>query len=101
MRKLFLLMLLIGCSGDDETEVERQVPPCAELRDHLIELRMAGISGTPAQRAETRAMMERSLGTEFATSCESKLSTTQVACAIGATTLNAASACAEPTTSAR
>jgi hypothetical protein len=50
------------------------------MRDHLVDLRAAGIN---ADRDEHREVLRRALGTEFLESCE-RMSDDQVACILNA-----------------
>jgi hypothetical protein len=92
----FLLVTLAACSADETSEEERTASPCEQLRDHLVELRLEGATGTPDELAQHRAAMTRALGDDFVVSCEDSLDATQIACSTSATDLAAVSACATP-----
>ena len=95
MRRLLVLVLVIvaGCSGDDGSEIERTARPCAQLRDHLVDLRLAGVRGAPADLGVHREAMQRALGVDFITSCEKTMTAPQIDCATTAGDLAAVSAC--------
>ena len=94
MRFAFLLVALVACSFDDTSEVERPIPPCAELKAHLIDLRLEMATGTPDQLIQHRQAMERALGDDFVASCEKNMNPAQITCALFAAGLQAAMACA-------
>jgi hypothetical protein len=100
MRTAFLLLALAACGAndvaDDVSKDERVASPCEQLRDHLVDLRVADATGTPAQLAQHRAAMTRALGDDFVASCEDNLDSQQIACSTAATDLAAVSACATP-----
>jgi hypothetical protein len=93
------LLLAIGMCGTaaagcthDET-VDRQ--SCEKLRDHLIDVRVAG---TDPDAAQHRAAMKTALGDDFVENCERTMSVDQLHCAMRATDLGATADCARPAT---
>src|SRR4051812_9401958 len=101
MRMLLLALTLVACAADDSTEIDRAAVPCAQLRDHLVNLRLATAAGTPDELAQHRAAMEHALGDGFVASCERNLNASQIACSLQAPDLISASACSVPSSSAR
>ena len=93
-------MLLSACSSASDDPRRR----CAQLRDHLIDLRLQGLA-TPSsdgQRSQAardieshRAALKRALGDSFVEACQAKMTPAQVTCALGAHDTAAASACSE------
>jgi len=85
---------LVGCASheDDGTRV------CTEMRDHLVELRLAESRGSagdlqPIDLAPHRAAMKRALGPDFIKQCQREMSRVQVRCMLSATTFEVAQAC--------
>lgn len=96
-RALFALVLLsFGCAGDD-TQPTVHGTPCSRLRDHLVELRLDGVTGTPDEMEQHRAAMIQALGNDFLASCQTSMTSSQIACATGALDLTAASDCSDAT----
>jgi hypothetical protein len=94
MKWLALVLLCLGCSGDDEGDVTAsRRSRCSQLRDHLVELRLA--TATNVDVAAHRAVMRRALGDEFVTRCETSTSEDVVNCALAATDSSAAAACSD------
>lgn len=61
------------------------------LRDHLVDLELATAMGV--DRDAHRKAMQRALGDGFVSSCEARLSETDVACALRARDSAAVAAC--------
>jgi hypothetical protein len=91
---LALARALAACGTEETSDEERTLSPCEQLREHLVELRVSGATGTPDELAQHRAAMTRALGDDFVASCEDNLDSTQIACSTAATDLAALSACA-------
>ena len=98
MRTLLVMVMVAGCNGDDGGESERTARPCEQLRDHLVELRLAGARGTPTELAAHREAMQRALGDDFTATCEKTMTTPQIACAASAGDLAAVSECSASAT---
>ncbi|MEO8550092.1 MAG: hypothetical protein ABI678_08960 [Kofleriaceae bacterium] len=90
MRKLLLTVLLVACNGDD-SDVTPIRTPCEQLREHLIDLRLADASPKVDKDAH-RAAMRGAFGETFFSTC-SQMSEDGRACASSATTLSDATAC--------
>ena len=95
MSKLLFMALavLTGCDGDDEVATPR-LSPCEQLREHLIDLRLA--DAMHVDKDAHREAMRDALGTDFLASCE-KFGDETVACALAATDSSGAAACAPGT----
>lgn len=90
-----ILVLALGCSGDDEVDEEiAKATPCERLREHLIDIRLVG--ETHVDQAAHRTAMRQALGNEFLDGC-SKLGPAQVTCATDAPDTPAAVACTTQT----
>lgn len=88
--------LLAGCADDPAEETAPSLPSareCAALRDHMIDVRLQGVS---VDRAQHQAALESALGTSFLTTCGATLSRAQVLCGIAAIDAAALAACATP-----
>lgn len=93
MRCCVLLLVLAACAseGNQPPEASR----CAKLRDHLVDLQVADINpATGIDREAHRRALAGALGEDFATTCTSTLTDSQVECALGAGDASAAAACA-------
>lgn len=92
MRCCMLLLVLSACAeGNQPPDASR----CAKLRDHLVDLQVMDIHvATGVDREAHRRAFASALGEEFTTNCTSKLTESQVDCAIGASDAAAAAACA-------
>ena len=87
-------VVLAGCSADDEVPMAEN--PCERLREHMIDLRLAGTP--PADLASHRDVMRRALGDEFLASCAGSLSPAQIRCALDAQDSATAAACSTSAT---
>lgn len=96
MRRLLVLVIAVGCGGDDANDAERVALPCEQLRDHLVDLRLAGAHGAPKDLAMHREAMQRALGDDFIASCEQHMTAPQIRCSTSAGDLAAVSACSTP-----
>ena len=94
------IWILGGCGGDGESEAERIVEPCEQLRDHLVDLRVEGTRGTPDEVAQHRAAVRQALGEGFVASCEQRMAKDEVECASKASDFAAVTACSPSTSSA-
>ncbi len=90
----FLIVLTVACGGSEEEESAAPTR-CESLRAHLVELRLAG--ATHVDVAAHRAAMLDALGDSFLTDCQTKLSASEVDCALNAADSTAAAACKPPT----
>jgi uncharacterized metal-binding protein YceD (DUF177 family) len=58
---------------------------CEQLRDHLIDVRLAGASGLDATAmAAQRSALHASMGAEFTAACQRTMVRTTVQCALAA-----------------
>ncbi len=74
-----LLVLLVACAGSDEAPAETSQSPCEQVRDHMIELRLA--SADKIDREAHREVMRRALGDDFIASCREKMTDGEIRCA--------------------
>lgn len=86
---LVLAALSSGC-GQPGDEVSAARQRCVELRDHLIDLRLKGVTGVDV--AKHRQLMERALGEHFLAKCSDQ-SDEEVRCALTAPDFAAVAAC--------
>ncbi len=98
MRCLLIAVMVVGCGGDDSTDVEA-TRPCDQLLEHMIDLSESGAHSTPKDLAAHRAAMRQAIGPRFLASCEKDMSSDQIECATKAGDLSSATACT--TTAAR
>ncbi|MFN0246895.1 MAG: hypothetical protein ACKV2T_08295 [Kofleriaceae bacterium] len=94
------LGLMVGCSGDagDEDEPRPRLTPCEQLRDHLIDLRLA--DAVNVDKKAHRESLRTAMGANFVESC-SKLGDDAIRCAMQANDSTTAAACAGTTTENR
>ena len=92
MRTVACLVLFVvgACSSTSELEVDRK--RCMQLRDRIVELRLAGVGSAVDVKAH-RVAMRDALGERFIESCE-QLTTAQLECSLRASDLGAATVCA-------
>ena len=80
---LLLTALLAGC-GDDASDKDAETAraeDCRRVRDHLVDLRLAGSAALGKIELEKhRAALVTALGTQFMDSCTTTLSDQQVVC---------------------
>jgi hypothetical protein len=76
----FAFAAMLGCASSEDAE-ETRARQCSRLRDHLIELQLAG---TDANVEEHRTAMRGALGDAFIDQCSTQLTTRQIDCALGA-----------------
>ncbi len=86
-----LLVLLMACAGNDDAPPVTSQSPCEQVRDHMIELRLA--SADKIDRAAHREVMRKALGDDFVASCREKMTDTEVQCALQARDSLSAMAC--------
>ena len=68
---------LASCAGESSGAAQRS--HCERLRDHLVELRLAGVE---ADVESHRATFKQALGDTFIDRCTAQLTTEQVQCAL-------------------
>lgn len=95
MRGAVVIALLVAaCASDEEHAIDRK--GCEQYRDHLVELRLHDASST-FDVQQHRAAMKQALGERFISSCEKQVSSSELRCALRASTSLEASACAKST----
>lgn len=86
------LAALFACSHGET--VDRQ--KCLELRDHLIDVRLANAAGAEGvDLAQHRAAMKQALGEKFLSECEQHTTIAQLRCELKATDLDATRSCSD------
>jgi hypothetical protein len=87
----------VSCVGDDSPSISRD--DCAELRDHLVALRVAevvdrdGLALAPGDLEQHRQAFTHALGDGFLETCASERAPEWLSCARAADSLAAARAC--------
>lgn len=90
-------LAVIGCSSSDDFEVDRA--RCTQLRDHMVDLRLADASGiVSSELTQHRTAMNSALGDRFVGECQASLSKTELRCSLAAKTLSSASDCSARST---
>lgn len=84
-----VLFLAAACSSSSEIEVDRK--HCVQLRDRMVELRLAGVGSAVDVKAH-RVAMRDALGERFLENCE-RLSVAELQCSLRASDLTAATTC--------
>jgi len=93
VRGALIVTLLLSCA-DNSDNGAAEARRCEQLRDHLVEIRLADVHiATGVDREAHRVAMKTALGGEFVASCTSKLTESQVNCALRATDTAGAAAC--------
>ena len=88
---LLLLTAWTACGTDEDDVAPLPETPCERLRDHLVELRMADVTGVDVE--PHKQAMRQAMGPSFLASCARDLTPSQIRCATVAVDSNAASAC--------
>jgi hypothetical protein len=88
MRWAVVLLVLYGCTSTEDSSPTRA--QCQKLRAHVVELRVAGLAATDADRH--REALTASLGDEFVDRCQ-QLSAAEVKCAFAAKDSTSVTAC--------
>jgi hypothetical protein len=101
-----LVLLALGCDGEDESEAETVAKQCVRVRDHLIKLRLETVAAQPVAaqakrspkveqsiREQHRAALASSLGEDFADRCAQTMTATQIDCVLDSRDSDAAGAC--------
>lgn len=85
-----------ACTSEDSGAARTR--RCEQLRDHLVELRLAGRT---ADLDAHRAALKQTLGDTFVRECSSDLSSNQISCALASTDSKHAMECTRGRTSKR
>lgn len=90
MRGCFLVFALVlaACASSEDPR-DARTRQCAQVRDHLIDLRLAHAHDVDAHRAA----MKQALGDRFVDECAASLTQTQITCALTASDAVAAIDC--------
>ncbi len=87
---ILILALAVACTSVDPGDARQR---CADLRDHVVELRLGDVGNPDVDLAAHRAAMQQALGEPFVERCVSELSEPQIHCAMSATESQAVAAC--------
>jgi hypothetical protein len=74
-------------TGDETAATNRQ---CEQLRDHVVELRLDGVT---VDAEKHRATLRRAIGDDFIEKCTADLTRDQIRCGLGATDSKTALEC--------
>jgi len=80
-----LALCIAACADnreDKQSPVETREQACTKLRDHLIDLRLAGFDN---DREQHRRALSEAMGSAFVESCKQSFGDDEVACAMQAT----------------
>lgn len=78
-------LLVAACNGDDESDKAGRTEQCERLRDHLIDVRLAGSESLGTIELEKhRAILTTAMGAQFLETCSSTLSDQQIGCLLAA-----------------
>jgi hypothetical protein len=89
-------VLVGGCASRPNEQDPASLQLCTEMRDHLVELRLASAAGV--ELAPHREALKRALGADFLNACVAKWTVGQARCVIAAADSTAAGACSAPIT---
>jgi len=87
--------MLVGCAASQKDEAKR----CTELRDHLVDLRLAQSEGAkdalgnPIDLEPHRAALKQAMGADFVTQCQKEFTHAQIKCVLAANDSPSATAC--------
>lgn len=87
------IAILTSCFSESEPDVVGR-QECERLRDHLVELRMNGVS---ADHEQHRNALRSALGDSFVIACVERTTPSHVRCALAATDSDTLLACSTPT----
>jgi hypothetical protein len=94
MRCCVLFLLFVSACASEGSQPPESTR-CVKLRDHLVDLQVADIHvATGVDRNAHRRALAGALGDDFTATCTSKMSESQVDCALGANDAASAAACA-------
>ncbi len=95
-RWIAALALMASCGGGEGEDGDQLAArsPCEQIRDHLVELRLAASHGlSPDQLAQHRTALEQAMGPSFLETCAANVNERQAACVAAAIDSHAASIC--------
>ena len=85
-----LVVCLFGCGGGGEEALETE--QCLRVRERLVDLAL-GSESASAAREDHRLVIQRALGQEFVSHCESDMREDQADCILSAADSKAVAAC--------
>ncbi|MGE0400904.1 MAG: hypothetical protein AB7T06_29605 [Kofleriaceae bacterium] len=94
MRKILLVLIIVAACGDNQDVSPRELTRCEQLREHLIDLRLA--TATNVDQDAHREVMRGALGTSFLDECAG-MPEAERECALASTDTAAAAACTQRT----
>ena len=90
-RARFCLLVALSTVGCATSNNEVDQARCTEARDHLIDLRLSGMTGIEVE--SHRTALQAALGDDFTVACTKSFSSIQLQCVLAATDYDAAQAC--------
>ncbi len=90
MRKILAVLILVAACGDDQDIETPELSRCEQLRDHLIDLRLADTARV--DKDAHRVAMRNALGKSFLDEC-ARLPEREIDCAFEATDSSTVAAC--------
>ncbi len=89
-RFALVVMVVAACGHDDDPDGDA-TRRCAQVREHVIDLRLADASNIDV--AAHRVAMRNALGDGFVASCKATMTTAQASCVLSAVDAASANAC--------
>ncbi len=90
LSSLLVVTTVASCDSDPERVTRTQ---CAELRDHMVELRLASVTADVDQH---RASIRAALGEDFLASCLERTSDADLRCGLAARDSESLVTCFQP-----
>jgi hypothetical protein len=97
MHRFILVMGLMasGCgTGHEAPEHDELSRHCGQMRDHLVDLRLADATGMDRKRH--RELMRNVLDDDFVRNCSRTMTMKEIECVLGAASSESTTACHEP-----
>lgn len=98
-----LALNVVGCgsSSDESDDAKPSQRACEQMREHLLDVRLATVSGLDAAALKAqRESLRNSLGADFVSACQQKMTRKMVQCALGASDGEALAHCDDPSVGA-
>jgi hypothetical protein len=96
MKRWILVACVLSSCGAEEDEMEARTQQCEQVRDHLVDLRLAISHNLGKDLEQHRAAMKQAIGDQFIASCTKTLSAGQASCVLDAKDSQAAAECMAP-----
>jgi hypothetical protein len=84
---------LSACTSSPEDEAADQLKRCVELRDHMIDLRLASAASSHIDIEPHRKALQNAVGAKIVDNCRHAMTQEEVKCALAAGTSESALAC--------